>query len=93
MIPWSLEFAEEMTMRVAPAGAGFTVSDTLTLPGQPFDAVAVTVNVKVTGLVEPVLVGAPEKTPVLRFMLKPGGTLPLVDHVKVPTAAVVKSCE
>jgi hypothetical protein len=67
--------------------------DTLTLPGQPFESVAVTAKVKVTGLVEPVLVGVPENIPVAGFMLSPGGTLPLVDHVKVPTSAVVNSCE
>jgi hypothetical protein len=64
---------------VLPAAAGITVNETLALlPGQPFDAVAVTVKLKIP----PDPVGVPENTPVFGFILNPGGTLPLAAHVR-----------
>src|SRR5580658_4336878 len=77
-----------MVVAVVPVAAEFTVSVTLVLPEQPFWAVAVTVKLKVPGTV-----GMPESVPVLGFMLKPAGKVPLVVHVNVAVSRGMNDCE
>src|SRR5262245_46604617 len=88
----------EYGLPAVPAGivAGSTVivwqlmtSVTARVPKQPFASVARTVIGKL-----PVCVGVPESTPVAVLKLRPVGSVPVSDHVMVPTPPdCVKVCE
>jgi hypothetical protein len=75
--PLKLEAVDVMVVVVA-VECCTTVKVTLTLPVQPFESVAVTVNGKL-----PVWVGVPLSTPATKLM--PVGKAPLSDSVVVPT--------
>jgi hypothetical protein len=62
------------------------VSDTLTEPVQPFESVALTVNVDM-----PVLVGVPESRPPLESV-RPVGSVPVLLNVTVPIPPVWENC-
>ena len=73
-----MSLVEVIAVVVPPVAAGVTVSKTLALPGQPCGSVAVTLKLKVP----PDPIGVPESTPVMEFIVNPGGTLPVTVHVR-----------